>query len=279
MPYSLSSISIYPIKSIHGVELAQSQVEWFGLTGDRRYMLINSNGEFITGREFPQLVLIKAERLTNKTWELSHPDTAIKLVLDPATLSSTYQDVVIWEKSLKAQHCSELANAWFSQVLNSDVRLVYFGEQSERFTKRRPESPVGFADGYPFHLTSQTSLEELNRTCQENIQMAQFRPNLVVTGSQPFEEETWKRLRIGDVEFENVKPCARCIFTTVHPETALRSKKGEPMKTLGKFRLQPEEKAINFGINLIALNTGEIHVGDKMEVLEYQEAFTYQDKR
>lgn len=279
MSYSLSALSIYPIKSIHGIELQVSQVEFSGLCGDRRYMLITPESDFLTGREHPKFVLIKAEQLIEGQWELSHPDSAIKLVLDPTKFSDTYQDVVIWEKTLKAQLCSELADAWFSKVLGQDVRLVYFGEQSERFTSRRPESPVGFADGYPFLLTTQASLEELNRTCQEDIQMAQFRPNFVLTGSQPFEEDAWKRLRIGNVEFENVKPCSRCIFTTVNAETAERSKKGEPIKTLGKFRLQPEEKAINFGINMVALNKGEVRVGDSVEILEYQDAFTYKDRR
>ena len=108
--------------------------------------------------------------------------------------------------------------------------------------------------------------------------MERFRPNIVITGNKPFAEDTWKRIRIGNVVFENVKPCERCIFTTLDPNTAERSRKGEPLKTLAKFRLIAKE-GVTFGVNLVAENEGTIHVGDEVEILEFQQAYPYKDKR
>ncbi|PJE56950.1 MOSC domain-containing protein [Marinomonas sp. BSi20584] len=278
MPYTLSELAIYPIKSIQGISLSSSQVESAGLYGDRRYMLVKPDGEFITGRKHPNLTLVTAKPSKNGAWQLSHPELIHGLSLDLSAFSSDYAEVTVWDNSVNAQLAQENANAWFSEIAGETVKLVYFGKKSERFTKRRPEVPVGFADGYPFLLTTEASLAELNRTCPEDIQMAQFRPNLVIKGNKPFEEDSWKRIRIGEVEFENVKPCDRCIFTTLNPITAQRSKKGEPLKTLAKFRLLDKE-SITFGMNMIALNTGTVYVGDEVEVLEYKEPEVYIDRR
>jgi len=278
MSYSLSDLAIYPIKSIQGVSLQTSQVTETGLLGDRLYMVVKPSGEFITGREYPTLTLIKSEWIGQGHWRLSHPNHSDFITINPDGFSDEYQDVLIWDDTLRAQKAKENINAWFSDVLNESICLVYFSEQSKRFTSRRPESPVAFADGYPFLLTTRASLEELNTTCTQTIVMTQFRPNLVVQGNKAFEEDSWKRIKIGDVEFENVKPCIRCLFTTLNPETAERLPKGEPLKTLGKFRLLGN-KGITFGINMIALNSGKIHINDKVEVLEYQQPEVYTDRR
>ncbi|WP_133012469.1 MOSC domain-containing protein [Marinomonas flavescens] len=278
MSYSVCDISIYPIKSIKGISLPSSPVNLDGLWGDRRYMITKPNGDFITGREYPTLTLLVASLLREERWQLTHPAASSPLTLNPETFSKDYQNVVIWENPVAAQYCSKEADQWLSEILNEDVKLVYFGHQSDRVTSRRPDKPVAFADGYPFLLTTRASLDELNQHCPEHIQMVQFRSNIVVEGSLPFEEDTWKRIKIGDVIFENVKPCERCIFTTVNPDTAERSKKGEPMKTLGKFRLIKKEGVL-FGINLIAENSGTIQQGDRVEVLEYQDAPALEDRR
>ena len=278
MTYSLSQLAIYPIKSIHGIALQSSPVNEAGLLGDRRYMLVKPDGECVTGREHPKLTLVEAKSLEGNTWILSHPDIKTELALSPKNFPENYKKVTIWEKDVQGQTVSEEANIWFSSILHEPVELVYFSEKSKRFTNRKPDSPVAFADGYPFLLTTQASLDELNRTCPEDIKMTQFRPNLVIKGNKAFAEDSWKRIRIGEVEFENVKPCERCIFTTLNPETAERLKKGEPLKTLGKFRLL-DKKGIMFGINMIALNTGVINVNDEVDILEYQEPDTYNDRR
>lgn len=276
--YCLSELVIYPVKSTQGITLTSSQVVDSGLWGDRRYTLINPVGEIITGRTHPQITLITGKQLDDSRWRFSHPTMKTDLLLDKASFFDVYTDIVVWEDAVKAQFTAESANLWFSQIAGEDVKLVHFGDASRRFTHRKPDVPVGFADGYPFLLTTESSLSELNRTCTQSIKMAQFRPNLVICGNHAFEEDKWKRIRIGSVLFENVKPCIRCIFTTLNPQTAERIPKGEPLKTLGKFRLL-EDKGITFGINLVALNKGTIQVGDDVEILEYQEAHSYVDRR
>lgn len=278
MTYFLSQLAIYPIKSVKGINLKSSQVTKAGLLGDRRYMLVTPDGDFITGREHPTLTLIEATQLNDNSWLLSHPTMNTELTLNQAELSNNHRDVVIWEEHLQGQVAATEVNAWFSSILDKTVELVFFGDKSERFTSRKPDAPVAFADGYPFLLTTQASLDELNETCPEDIKMAQFRPNLVIEGNKAFEEDSWKRIKIGEVEFENVKPCERCIFITLNPETAERLKKGEPLKALGKFRTQ-KGQGIHFGINLVALNSGVVNLNDKVEILEYQEFEPYRDRR
>ncbi|MGO3738419.1 MAG: MOSC domain-containing protein [Marinomonas foliarum] len=278
MYYSLSDLVIYPIKSVQGISLKASQVDFSGLWGDRRYMMVKPNGLFITGREHPNITLISAELTGENQWTLSHPDMPESIIISPDIFSGQYKSVTVWDDIVQGQTSNENLDAWFSEIAGEPVQLVYFGKASERFTSRRPDSPVAFADGYPFLLTTEASLAELNRSCPKVIDMMQFRPNLVVKGNSPFEEDSWKRIRIGQVEFENVKPCVRCIFTTLNPKTAEKIGKGEPLKTLGKFRLLGKD-GVTFGINMIALNSGSIHLGDSIEVLEYREPEQYLDRR
>lgn len=278
MTYSLSQLAIYPIKSVKGISLKSSQVTKSGLLGDRRYMVVTPDGDFITGREHPTLTLIEATQLEGNSWRLSHPNMNTELTLNQVDFSNDYKDIVIWEEHLQGQVAKPEVNSWFSSILDKTVELVFFGDKSKRFTSRKPDTPVAFADGYPFLLTTQASLDELNESCPEDIKMAQFRPNLVIEGNKAFEEDNWKRIKIGEVEFENVKPCERCIFITLNPETAERLKKGEPLKALGKFRTQ-KGQGIHFGINLVALNSGVINLNDKVEILEYQEFEPYRDRR
>ncbi|MBJ7538172.1 MOSC domain-containing protein [Marinomonas transparens] len=273
----LSAITIYPVKSIQGIALQTSQVEEIGLWGDRRYVLVKPNGECITGRKHPTLTLVKAELIDANTWLFSHPNIASTLILTSDAFSNEHKDIDILGSSMHGQLVSKEANEWFSQVAEEEVMMVFLGEKSKQFRSRRPNVPIAFSDTHPFLLTTEASLVALNLSCPEQIQMAQFRPNLVIKGNQAFEEDSWKRIKIGEVEFENVGPCERCIFTTLNPDTAERSNKGEPLKTLAKFRLL--DKGIHFGLNLVTLNSGKVNVDDTVEILEYQEADKYMDRR
>lgn len=277
MSIYLSELNIYPIKSTKRISITDSEVLFSGLKGDRRYMLVDSQGVFVTARSHPALTLIKTIPINGGLQVEDHTGTST-LKLYEETLCGRTLSVDIWETIVTAHEVSDEANKWFSNLLNLPVKLVFFGEQSMRYTSRRVTQPVGFADGYPFLLTCDTSLEELNETTAHPIEMSRFRPNIVIAGSKPFEEDSWKRIKIGDVIFENVKPCVRCIFTTLDPLTAQRSPKGEPLKSLVKFRLAGKE-GVTFGINLVAENEGKINVGDLVEVLEYQEPERYIDRR
>ena len=277
MSLKVSQLAIYPLKSCKVIPLNSSKVTLSGLEFDRRYMLINEDSLFLTARDYPVLTLIEAT-VSDNILSLSHPQNSAGISINPDHFDVHYVDVEIWETPVRGQLTNSEFDTWFSELLNQPVKLVYFGDQSERFTSRRSDLPVAFADGYPFLLTTEASLEDLNNSGPQVNEMERFRPNIVITGNEPFAEDTWKKIRIGDVIFENVKPCERCIFTTLDPNTAERSRKGEPLRTLAKFRLVAKE-GVTFGVNLVAENEGTISVGDEVEILEFQPAYPYKDKR
>jgi uncharacterized protein YcbX/ferredoxin len=265
----LQNIYVYPIKSSAGIELSNSWVEEHGLAFDRRFVVASEQGEFFTARTQPSLCLIQAN-LTSTGIIITAPDMPT-LLIDYRQLSQHYVAVNIWQDTINAQQCRDNINQWFSRYLNQPCQLLFFGADSQRFVKNK-SSQVGFADGYPLLLISQASLDSLNDQYKPNtnpISMAQFRPNIVVNNCDAFAEDTWQHIRIGEVEFEITKPCTRCIFTTINPETAEKHAQQEPLKTLKHYR-QLANGDILFGQNLVALNQGQIKRGDKVEVLNTQ---------
>lgn len=185
--------------------------------------------------------------------------------------SGTPTPVNIWKsKGVHAIDQGDETAQWFSDWLGVSVRLVHVADGFKR--KLNPDFAVneddhtGFADGYPILIISDASLQDLNSRLDAScaLPMNRFRPNIVVQNCEPFAEDTWKRIRIGDVEMALVKPCARCVVTTIDKETLERNK--EPLKTLATYRKQ--KGGAMFGMNVIPLNEGEIRVGMSMEVLE-----------
>ena len=265
----LQNINVYPIKSSAGIELSSSWVEELGLAFDRRFVVADLNGEFFTARTQPRLCLIQAN-LTASGMVLTAPDMPA-LVITYQKLTNNYVAVNVWDDSINAQQCLADINQWFSEYLQLPCQLLFYGSDSQRLVKNKT-SPVSFADGYPLLLISQASLDDLNAHYQASetaISMAQFRPNIVVNNCEAFAEDTWQHIRIGEVEFEIVKPCTRCIFTTINPQTGEKHQQQEPLKTLMSYR-QIESGDVIFGQNLVALNQGQIKQGDQVEVLKRQ---------
>jgi uncharacterized protein YcbX/ferredoxin len=263
----LQNINIYPIKSSAGIELSSSWVEEFGLAFDRRFVVADLNGEFLTARTQPTLCLIQAN-LTASGLILTAPDMPA-LLISYNQLTSKYVPVNVWDNSINAQQCNADINKWFTQYLRRPCQLLFFGAKSHRLVKNR-NTQVGFADGYPLLLISRASLEHLNShypADETAISMAQFRPNIVVNNCDAFAEDTWQHIRIGEVEFEITKSCTRCIFTTINPQTGEKHPQQEPLKTLMNYR-QLESGDVVFGQNLVALNQGQIKHGDQVEVLQ-----------
>lgn len=274
---SLQSLHIYPIKSSAGIEISSSWVEEYGLSFDRRFVVAQPNGEFITARTQPKLCLIQAN-ITATGLILTAPNM-VNLTINYQELAKSYINMTIWQDRINAQQCLESINQWFSRYLMIPCQLLFFGEQSQRFVKQK-NSQVAFADGYPLLLISQASLDSLNSYQPKKgalISMAQFRPNLVVNNCAAFAEDTWQRIRIGSVEFEVTKPCTRCIFTTVNPLTGEKHPKQEPLTTLKNYR-QLANGDILFGQNLVALNQGQIRRNDKVEVINTQAAPIFSNK-
>ncbi|MGY3858323.1 MOSC N-terminal beta barrel domain-containing protein [Aeromonas intestinalis] len=260
----LDSIHLYPIKSTAGMPLSRARVTEEGLLGDRRYMVVKPDGSFITARTHPQLQLVVATPMEGGL-QLRYPGMT-PLALHESDFSRALQATGVWGDSFQALHTHDQADGWLSRVAGEPVRLLWLGERSERF-RAKTGTRVSFADGYPLLLISQASLEDLNLRSEALHQMSQFRTNLVASDTRPFEEDGWKRIRIGEVEFLVAKPCSRCIMTTVEPGSDRFNALKEPLATLTRYR-RGEDGEVYFGQNLVALNEGWIEAGSEIEVLE-----------
>lgn len=266
----LSQIFIYPIKSLGGISLNEAIVEERGLRFDRRMMIVDENGIFMTQRDFPQMALLKTKILDNNlivTHSSSNHSIILPLSPDGEALSGKIK-VKIWDDECEAITVSKEADEFFYEMIGTKCHLVYMPESEKRIVdpKRKyvkDEHIVSFADGYPFLIIGQSSLDELNRRLETPLPMNRFRPNFVFTDGEPFEEDNWKDFRIAEIKFRAVKPCARCVITTTDQQTAERS--DEPLRTLSTFRRQGNK--VLFGMNLIALNSGEVKVGDKITLI------------
>lgn len=263
---SLSSLHYYPIKACRGHSTDTTFVERRGLAHDRRFLIVDPEGIAVTQRDVSALALVTPD-LTDTGLGLSAPNMpALSL---PVAASGTMKRVHVWSSNVKAVDQGEQAAEWFSTYLGRPVRLVYMPETSIRRVDTRYAvlrgDHVSFADGYPILIASQESLDDLNARLETPLPMNRFRPNLIVTGCTPFEEDTWKRIRIGEVELALVKRCSRCEVTTIDQATIVRGK--EPLKTLATFRRIHSNKVM-FGMNAIPLNEGRLEVGDTIEVLE-----------
>lgn len=268
---TLTELYIYPIKSTKGIQLKQTIVEEKGLKDDRRYMLVDNNGQFITGRTNPELTQITIA--FSKNGLLVSAPKQDSFYIQPEHFSEQLITVQVWSDTLTAQHCHHDYDQWFSSFLKQDCKLVYFADSSSRCVKNK-QTQVSFADGYPLLLINQSSVDHLNTLLDTPVTALNFRPNLVIKGDAPFIEDSWLRIKIGEVEFEVSKPCSRCNFTNVDPKTGVADLK-QPLSTLAQFRYNSEKGDIDFGQNLIPLNEGIIRTDDVIEVLATQQAPTY----
>ena len=267
MNYKLSELNIYPVKSLGGISLQSCEVTDRGLKHDRRWMIINEEEKFITQRTHPQLALIKTKINHNKLI-LSHKTEDISPLVIPINSKITETTIVnIWDDLVTALLVGKYADEWLSDLLDYKCRLVFMPDETERFVNRSYAAQneiVSFADAYPFLIIGQSSLDDLNSRLEEKLPMNRFRPNFVFDGGEPYEEDNWKRFKIGEVIFEAVKPCSRCTTTTVNQDDA--GKNDEPLKTLATYRMVNNK--VIFGMNLIHEENGILHVGDEIEVLE-----------
>jgi uncharacterized protein len=264
---TLTSLTLYPLKSCAGLPLTQATVELLGIQHDRRWMAVRPDGTFMTGRELPSLVCVRAAP-TPTGLHLSAPGMPdLEVHLPPA--DAPRLNVRIWNDTCSAARAHAVADRWLSTYLGQPAALVHVDARTERPVDPRyaaPEDRVGFADGYPLLLISEASLADLNQRLPSPVPMARFRPNLVVGGCEAFAEDGWKRLRIGTVELAIVKPCDRCILTTLDPETARIDAQQEPLRTLATYR-RTDNKVL-FGQNLVVRRPGMLRVGDAVELLE-----------
>ncbi|EKT4522296.1 MOSC domain-containing protein [Pseudomonas putida] len=265
----LSALYRYPVKSGQAQSLEASAVDVLGLQGDRRWMVVEQdNGRFLTQRAWPRLGQLKASYAVDGQLLLETSGQAPLTVPVPPA-DEALRGVTIWRDTLRVPDAGDAAAAWLSELLGKPVRLVHCPEQRARYLPNGygfNSDRAAFPDGFPLLLIGQGSLDELNRRIGRPMEMLRFRPNLVVSGGEPFAEDGWKRIRIGGLVFRVLKPSVRCILTTLDPATGERSADREPLTTLKTFR--EREGDVLFGQNLAVDGSGELRVGMAVEVLE-----------
>jgi uncharacterized protein YcbX len=264
----LASLHVYPIKSCGGFSPETWQADDHGFLYDRRWMLVDPAGEFITQREQPRMALIRVS--------VEHPHLRVeapgmpKLTLPLEPMGGRPMKVRVWRDQVEAWLPDQQADRWFTECLGLPCGLAYMPEDILRPVDPQYAAPwreISFADGFPFLIIGQGSLDDLNRRLTEPVSMNRFRPNLVIEGAPPFAEDRWRQIRIGDLAFELVKPCARCVITTTDQATAARGV--EPLRTLATYRTSGS--SVMFGQNALHDSAGWVKRGEGVEVLEAAE--------
>lgn len=262
----VKSLHFYPVKSCKGTDLPEAIVDERGIKHDRSWLIVTEGGLAVTQRDYAQLALVDAQMLDDMNLRFSAPGKSELLV--EARSDGAQKTVKVWDDTCEAIDQGEASSIWLSDFLGTKVSLV---RMKNRFVRpvtseyaTSADQQVGFADGFPFLLISQESLDDLNQKLEASVLMNRFRPNIVISGCKAFSEDDWRSIRIGNVQFDIVKPCSRCVMVSIDQEDASLSK--EPMRTLTLYR--QKGKKILFGQNLVHHSTGVIRVGDKVEIIK-----------
>ena len=261
----LSELHLYPIKSCGGVSVRSAALDRFGLVGDRRWMLVDERNVALTQRESNTMALIHTEVISGGL-RISLEGEALEVAI-PLFPNATGTEVTVWGDKVQALDGGEEAARWLSERLSRQCRIVFMPDDSRRLVDKnfaKTGETVSFADGYPLLLISQASLDDLNGRLETPVPMNRFRPNLVVSGCAPFEEDRWKRIRIGDVEFDLPKPCARCVMPSIDQRTGMRDRAIN--RVLASYRRR--EGTIYFGQNLLYREMGILNISAPVKVIE-----------
>ncbi len=263
MKYTIvKELIVYPIKGGQGIQLDQVDVQKEGLQHDRRWMLVEEDGTFISQRNFPELTQLKV-RLNERSLQAEINGDSIEIPFDAPIAS--LETVHVWKSTFTAGHLSEKYDQFFSDHLGKSLRLINLNDKKSR-VKEFPTAPfkttVSFADGYPILLLGQKSLDHLSELMEKRIDPAVFRPNLIVESKEPHEEDGWTSLYSNLVEIQSVKPCARCQVINIDPVTGIST----PTVTKKLVAYRRDGNVLNFGMNMIVNQEGKICVGDRLEI-------------
>lgn len=272
----ISQLYIYPVKSLGGIALQQARVTSRGLEHDRRWMLIDSEKQFLSQRKYPQMALFKLQILDQGIQVLHEPSGDFIIIPYQPQTNETV-DVVVWDDACSGTYVSPDLDEWFTGKLNINCRLIHMTDKSIRQVDPRyagTEHITSFADGYPMLLVSEASVTDLNTRLGNPITVNRFRPNIVITGTDPYIEDRMRHFEIAGINFYGVKPCARCVMIGVDPVTAVSGP--EPLKTLAGYRRIA--KKVLFGQNLIHDEEGIIHLGDAILIHQLGEELTFAAK-
>ncbi|MFL0161578.1 MOSC domain-containing protein [Aquirufa salirivi] len=267
----ITQLYIYPIKSLGALALPEAHMDIQGLAGDRRYMLVDEHGKFITQRSRPDLTRFQLRAHSDgflvedrKTGQTKCLHTSVKL--------GESMPVELWEDHLEARLVLEDWSPWFSQLLNERVFLVHLTDASPRFIQDKYQTPLSkessFADALPILLCSEASYEALEIQLGAQVDRLRFRPNIIVSGANAFAEDGWKQIQVGTVQLMGAKPCARCQLITVHPHQGTIQK--EVLQALSQIRKIGNK--VYFGQQFVPQILGKLVVGDRIRVQVEQDA-------
>jgi len=256
----VKEIIVYPVKGLKGISLASAQALTEGFEHDRRWMLINADGKFLSQREHAIMALFNTQ-LQDEGVLVSYKDKSTLIPFGQHL--DEHIKVTVWNSKFKAQEVDKTISSWFSDQLQMEVQLVTMTEISKRYKRlfTKPFSThVSFADGYPYLILGEESLEFLNEKLESKVAMDRFRANIIVSSDKAHEEDDWEEFTLSDTRLKVIKPCARCQVVTIDQQTAEVGL--EPLKTLSTYRKKANK--IYFGANVIVLEEGTISVGDKL---------------
>jgi uncharacterized protein YcbX len=285
MNIDVSGLTIYPVKSLRSISLIESQVEPAGLRFDRRFMLVDEHGQFLNLRKLGKLLEF-ATKIEDETLIIQHGSAdSIDFPLEQSPIQEHgSRSVVVWNSKLEASTVSRKVDEWFSRILGIKAGLVFMADFSKRPINSRFDRGsdlVSFADGYPILIVSEESVADLNSRFEDDVPIERFRPNVVARGGEAFQEDRWKKIRIGNSVLRATKPCARCVVTTLDQKTGIKQG-AEPLKTLADYRKASQVLPDNFeefdlsgndvifGMNFVPESYGDVvRLGDKIEILEH----------
>jgi uncharacterized protein YcbX len=263
----ISALYIYPVKSLAGIEIDAAEMTPRGLQYDRRWMLVDEKNQFLTQREFATMALLKTAIVGSQVWvhHIAAPHDKIAFPLVPA--AGNTESVQVWDDECMAQVADKTVNEWFSKKLGISCKAVYMPEESlrpvdSRYAKNSSDI-TSFSDAYPILMISEASLQDLNDRLEDPVPMDRFRPNIVISQTEPYAEDAMKHFLINDIDFYGVKLCSRCVVTTTDQQTGERNK--EPLKTLATYR--NFNGKVCFGQNIICGPSGRIQVNDTVLIV------------
>lgn len=267
------SIHVHPVKGMRAVDVSSAKVEVRGFRDDRRWLCVDANGKFLTQRSHPQLATVSA---TPTAFGISLSADGVGEIEISRPAGDERRKVVVWDAEVDAAATDTSASAFLSKLTGDETHLVFMDEKARRLkcsVYTPTPVPVSFADAFPVLVTTTGSLAALNRDIEKHggvaVPMARFRPNLVVDCEEPWAEDHWKALQIGEIVLDLVKLCDRCIVTTTDQKTGERISK-EPLAGLARVHrsTDPRIKGVIFGMNAVPRTLGEVRIGDPVEIID-----------
>ncbi len=261
---TISDLFVYPIKSSKGINIQSSTILKTGFEFDRHFAIINAQNNIITARENANLLTITSE-IDHQQLTLSHPDHET-ITINLTEIITSPIEVTIFKNDTVGKLLHNKANKWFSNILKEPCQLIKIDIQKLRKIKDDAnENKIAFTDAFPIHIVTTASINDLNNKLETPINDNRFRPNIIISGTNAYEEENWKTVFIGDCEFDVITPTERCSLITINPFSLEKDKQQEPLRTLAKNK--GDSKKVKFGIYLIPKNSGTIYKTDTVKVL------------